>query len=353
MTDSRDTAASRNVAVIGLGQMGRGIARNLDRVGRLAAAWDLNGDAVQRASLSSAVTLRPPDTFGVPKSVLFVVPSSKEIRGVLCEAGGILHQPHHQQVLVDLTTSNPVATRELAALARATGREYLDCGMTGGAKAADAGRLTLMVGGRAAIVDACRPTLEVFATKVFHVGETGAGHAMKLIHNMICHTIFLATSEGCRLAERIGIPLESAIAVINSGNARSFVSETRFPDHIISRTFDGRSPITNWPRTWPWPQIWRGKRDSPAPTARWPRISSTERCSRTSASRTSRSSISTWSSCCVLTPSREGARVPRDELWSRPATCQTPERNLASWAGCSLPCAGRGKIRDLFGMIFS
>jgi 3-hydroxyisobutyrate dehydrogenase len=245
MTDSRDTAASRNVAVIGLGQMGRGIARNLDRVGRLAAAWDLNGDAVQRAGLSSAVTLRLPDTFGVPKSVLFVVPSSKETRAVLCEAGGLLHQPHHQQVLVDLTTSNPVATRELAALARATGREYLDCGMTGGAKAADAGRLTLMVGGRAAIVDACRPTLEVFATKVFHVGETGAGHAMKLIHNMICHTIFLATSEGCRLAERIGIPLESAIAVINSGNARSFVSETRFPDHIISRTFDGRSRIAN------------------------------------------------------------------------------------------------------------
>ena len=64
---------------------------------------------------------------------------------------------------------------------------------------------------------------------------------MKLIHNMICHTIFLATSEGCLLAESLGIPLETAIAVINAGNARSFVSEQRFPNHIISRTFDGRS----------------------------------------------------------------------------------------------------------------
>ena len=62
---------------------------------------------------------------------------------------------------------------------------------------------------------------------------------------MICHTIFLATSEGCRLAERLGISLETAIAVINSGNARSFVSERRFPDHVVSRTFDGRSRMAN------------------------------------------------------------------------------------------------------------
>jgi 3-hydroxyisobutyrate dehydrogenase len=102
-----------------------------------------------------------------------------------------------------------------------------------------------MVGGNQAVVDACRPLLGLIAGKVFHVGETGTGHAMKLIHNMICHTIFLATSEGCRLAERLGIPLETAIAVINAGNARSFVSEQRFPNHIIPRTFDGRSRTAN------------------------------------------------------------------------------------------------------------
>jgi len=85
----------------------------------------------------------------------------------------------------------------------------------------------------------------LIAGKVFHVGETGTGHAMKLIHNMICHTIFLATSEGCLLAESLGIPLETAIAVINAGSARSFVSESRFPNHIIPRTFDGRSRTAN------------------------------------------------------------------------------------------------------------
>jgi 3-hydroxyisobutyrate dehydrogenase len=117
--------------------------------------------------------------------------------------------------------------------------------MTGGARAADAGTITLMVGGDGAVLEACRPFLGYIAGKVFHVGDTGAGHAMKLIHNMICHTIFLATGEGCRLAETLGIPLETAVAVLNAGNARSFVSEQRFPNHVVTRTFDGRSRTSN------------------------------------------------------------------------------------------------------------
>jgi 3-hydroxyisobutyrate dehydrogenase len=245
MTESGAKAVVRNVAVVGLGQMGRGIARNLDRAGRLAAAWDVLPEARDGAGLSPDVALVEPKAFDAIAAVIFVVPGSAEIRAVLLEAGGLLDPAHRPQVVIDLTTSHPTATRELAALTRAAGSEYVDCGMTGGAKGADAGTLTLMVGGTTAAVEACRPILAAFTGKVIHVGDTGAGHAMKLIHNMICHTIFLATSEGCRLAERLGIPLEMAVAVINSGNARSFVSERRFPDHVISRTFDGRSRTAN------------------------------------------------------------------------------------------------------------
>jgi 3-hydroxyisobutyrate dehydrogenase len=244
MVEIGEPVGARDVAVIGLGQMGRGIARNLDRAGRLAAAWDSSREAVERAALSPAVTLAEPRTFGALGAVLLVVPSSAEIRTVLGE-GELLQAPHRGQVLIDLTTSDPAETRAIAAEARTTGRAYLDCGMTGGARAADEGTITLMVGGDRAVLDACRPLLRQVAGEVFHVGDNGAGHAMKLIHNMICHTIFLATGEGCRLAEKLGIPLETAIAVVNAGNARSFVSERRFPDHIVSRTFDGRSRTAN------------------------------------------------------------------------------------------------------------
>src|SRR5215510_11084421 len=71
---------ARDVAVIGLGQMGRGIARNLDRAERLAAAWDASPEAMRRADLSPVVALAEPATFGSLRAVLFVVPGSAEIR---------------------------------------------------------------------------------------------------------------------------------------------------------------------------------------------------------------------------------------------------------------------------------
>src|SRR5262245_24706384 len=111
MTESEETRVLRNTAVIGLGQMGRGIARNLDAAGRLAAAWDSNDEA-RRTELSPAVALVEPSAFGGVKIVIFAVPGSAEIRSLLGDSGGLLSQPHEHQILIDLTTSHPAATRE-------------------------------------------------------------------------------------------------------------------------------------------------------------------------------------------------------------------------------------------------
>jgi 3-hydroxyisobutyrate dehydrogenase len=62
---------------------------------------------------------------------------------------------------------------------------------------------------------------------------------------MVCHTNFLALSEGCAMAERAGLGLQAVIDVINAGNARSYISQARFPNHILSGSFDGRSRVSN------------------------------------------------------------------------------------------------------------
>jgi 3-hydroxyisobutyrate dehydrogenase len=236
----------RDVGVIGLGRMGGGIARRLDAAGRLAGAWDASETARRHGGLSAASgILAPNDLARSCATILFVLPGSSEIEQTLSGPAGLLSVAAPGQVLVDLTTSHPRATRLLAEMAARDGRAYLDAGMTGGAQAADSGRLTLMVGGASSDLDRTRPALDIIAAKIFHLGPVGSGHAMKLVHNMICHTIFLATSEGCRMAERAGIPLSDAVAVLNAGNARSFISEARFPNHILSGTYDGRSPVSN------------------------------------------------------------------------------------------------------------
>ena len=248
-------------AVIGLGQMGAGIAANLHRTGHLAAAWDSN----EAACAASGLPIVPlPALAASVDAILFAVPSSKQIEACF---ETILRAERAGQVVIDLTTSRPVDTQRLAAAAAATGRSYLDAGMSGGATGADRGTLTLMMGGDAAVLERCRPMLEVIAAKIFHLGPVGAGHTMKLVHNMVCHANFLALSEGCRLAEQAGLRLGDVVEVINAGNARSYISEARFPNHILSGRFDGRSFVSTLAKDLGMAAELAAQRGQPAPYA--------------------------------------------------------------------------------------
>lgn len=228
-------------AVIGLGQMGRGIARRIMAAGALAGVCDPSDAAVEAVGLgpgiprASVAKLAP-----LADILLFVVPTTLDIREALV---GAALRPG--QIIVDLTTSHPTESQALSASLDASGLGYLDAAMTGGAAGADAGQLTLMVGGRADLLAQAQPVLDQIAASIFHLGPVGAGHAMKLVHNMILHTTFLANCEGLRLAERAGIDPALAVRVLNAGNARSFVSEVRFPRDILSGSMQARSRVGN------------------------------------------------------------------------------------------------------------
>ena len=239
---------TRHVGVIGLGQMGGGIARNLDRAGLLSAVFDTAKETLHSLDLSEDVETGGLASLAkVADQIIFVVPSSKEIRACLDGPDGLLENGKPETVYLDFTTSDPAASREIAAEVAKSGSHYLDCGMSGSAMGADAGSLTLMVGGEKEILDRCQDLVKAIAhpERVFHVGPQGAGHTLKLLHNMVCHTNFMILCEAGRLAEEAGIPLQKAIDVFNAGNARSHISEKRFPDHILSETWDGRSVVAN------------------------------------------------------------------------------------------------------------
>ena len=175
--------------------------------------------------------------------VIFVVPGSGQIDEFL---DAMLVKAAPDLIIWDFTTSDPVYTRRLAARAADAGVPYMDAGMTGGgAKGADEGTMTLMIGGDPDVLDRSRPVLEACAGELIHLGPSGAGHTMKVVHNLITHSNFLACSEAGHLAEAAGIDLSDMIRVVNAGNARSFISERRFPDHILSESWDGRSRIQN------------------------------------------------------------------------------------------------------------
>ncbi len=229
------------VGVVGLGNMGGGIARNLARAGHATAGWDISEDARRR--IAEEVALAAPEEMAVAgATIFFAVPATPDIEAGL---GPLLAAATDGAAIYDLTTSYPDDTRRLAERAAAGGVPYLDAGMSGGASRADAGTLTLMVGGDRTAFERTRHLLDAIAANVFHLGDSGAGHTMKLVHNMVCHTVFLATCEGGRLCERAGLGLDAMIAVFNVSDARSYASEFRFPRRILSGGWDARSRIHN------------------------------------------------------------------------------------------------------------
>ena len=233
------------LGVIGLGNMGRGIAGNIVKAGYQTAVWDIRGEALRPfADTSGAAIVEPPAMARRCAVIFFVVPASSDIAPMVLGRNGMLAQARRGLVLYDLTTSHPRHSTQLAKQAARHGVAYLDAGMSGGATGADAGALTLMIGGDAAAYRRTQKYLAPFTQHLFFLGKSGTGHTLKLIHNMVCHTIFLATCEGGRMAARAGITLEDMIAVFNRANARSYASEVRFPRHILPGKWDGRSRVS-------------------------------------------------------------------------------------------------------------
>jgi len=236
----------KKVGVVGLGNMGGGIARNLEKAGVPLMVWDVAAPARDAFREKSGVEVAQPGEMAAACSaMIFVVPATPEITACFDGKDGVLARAAKGLVVYDFTTSDPVATREIAKRAAERGISYLDAGMSGGATGADAGTLTLMIGGDQAAFERTRDLLEPIADKLFYLGASGSGHTLKLIHNMVCHTIFLSTCEGGRMAEAAGIKLKDMIDVFNVANARSYASEMRFPKHILSGKWDARSRVYN------------------------------------------------------------------------------------------------------------
>ena len=232
------------VGVIGVGNMGGGIARNLINAGHHVSVWDIADEAMNK--FSRKATLSEPKEMVARCSIIFlVVPGTSEIERILNGRKGVLSQSRRGLIIYDLTTSDPVRTKKLARRAKARNVDYLDAGMTGGATGADNGTLKLMIGGNKRAFNRSRPVLDAFTTELYHLGPSGSGHSMKLIFNLVVHTNFLVICEAGLMAEKAGIPLANMIEVINAGNARNYASERRFPDHILSGTWDARSRIYN------------------------------------------------------------------------------------------------------------
>jgi len=216
--------------IVGVGQMGGRMAARVREAGDPIVAYDRDAERLAASGIEGTGSLA--ELVAAVDVVLLSLPDSSVIEPVMLGAGGVLEHARPGQVVVDLSTASPESTRRIHAALAERDVEFLDAGISGGAKAAEAGTLTIMVGGDAAALTRVRSILERFASKIFHMGDSGAGHIAKLLNNFLNGISLAATAEVMVAAKLSGLDLETFLDVLNASSGVNFATLNRFP-HII------------------------------------------------------------------------------------------------------------------------
>jgi len=165
--------------MVGTGNMGARMTRRLVEAGHDVLAVDADASRIPACGATPGASLA--DLAARCDVIMLSLPDSAVIETVIRGPDGLLGHARDGQVIVDLSTANPVSTRVLHAELAERGVRYLDAGISGGAAAAERGTLTLMVGGDAGALAAVRPLLDTFSAHVHHMGASGAGHVTKVL----------------------------------------------------------------------------------------------------------------------------------------------------------------------------
>lgn len=141
-------------------------------------------------------------------------------------------------VVLDTSTSEPATSQAMASLGAENGFVFIDGPVSGGPAAANAGTMTMLLGGNADVIDSLTPVLDVITAKTVVVGGSGAGHAAKIANNMLCAANLVLVAEAIRLGEASGVLPQDLLEGINAGSGRSGVSEVNFPKWVLNGAFD-------------------------------------------------------------------------------------------------------------------
>jgi 3-hydroxyisobutyrate dehydrogenase len=222
------------IGVVGLGNMGGRIARRIVDGGEDVLGHDV--DPARAPAVGVAPAGSPAEVATNADVVLLSLPDSRVVESVIES----LHDATRAgQVIVDLSTAAPSSTRAIHERLAARDVAYVDAGISGGAAAAEKGRLTIMAGGDPDALDRVRPILAHFAEHVHHMGPSGSGHVAKLINNFLNGVSLAATAEAMVAARKAGLDLRQFLEVVNTSSGVNFATLNRFPRIVEGDYLEG------------------------------------------------------------------------------------------------------------------
>ena len=233
----------QRIGFIGLGMMGAPMVACLSKAGFELFLADADAqrssnianelravklDRKNASTLDVLITMLP--NSGIVEAVLLGLESDGKI-------DGWARALPKSAVVIDMSSSEPARSRALATTLEEQELEYLDAPVSGGVKRAKDGTLAILVGGKAGVLEPCKPVLDAMGKSVLHIGAAGAGHAAKALNNYVSATGLMATVEALHIAKRFGIDPEVMTDVLNASTGRSNTSENKVKQFMLSGSF--------------------------------------------------------------------------------------------------------------------
>lgn len=209
----------KKIGMIGIGLMGHGIASNIVKHGYSLTVMEHAGNQPLDSLLAQGVkTVTTPKALGAEAEIILLcVTGAPQVEAVLTGADGLITGLRPGSIVIDCSTSIPSSTQKLAKLVSAAGSTLIDAAMTRTPKEAAEGRLNLLVGSDVRTFGTVKPVLDCFAENIHHMGDVGAGHQMKLLHNYVSLGTVTVIAEAAACARKSGMAPEEFVDVLHKG----------------------------------------------------------------------------------------------------------------------------------------
>ena len=218
------------IGFIGLGIMGRPMAKNLVKAGHELVVFDFNKDAVaDLVSCGAAAAESNKDLASKVDVVITMVPNSPQVRAAVLGKDGVVEGAKEGLVLVDMSSIDPTESKKIGAELAEHGIEMLDCPVSGGEPKAIDGTISVMCGGKKELFDKYYDMLMAMAGSVVYVGDLGSGNVAKLANQMVVAINIAAVAEALTFAKKAGTDPELVYQAIRGGLAGSTVMDAKAP----------------------------------------------------------------------------------------------------------------------------
>jgi 2-hydroxy-3-oxopropionate reductase len=218
----------KRVGYIGLGLMGKPMARNILKAGFPVVVHNRSRAAVDELTALGAKPASTPAEVAAQVDVIFTnLPDSPDVEKVALGENGIIDGSHEGLIFVDNSTIKPATARHIAACLAKRGVRFLDAPVSGGKIGAEQGTLTIMVGGSADVLEEVRPILEAIGKTITHVGDTGAGQIAKAANQIMVAAQMVAMGELLIFAQKAGADPRKVVEAIRGGAAQCWTLDVK------------------------------------------------------------------------------------------------------------------------------